>query len=187
MYQKRNEVLKLYLNNLNARFYLREISKLTGLSLRTTQRILNKLESERIIKSKKEGKNRYYHLNLQNVKTKFYLLIAEIEKTLNFIDKYPIFKTFLRERINSCIVVFGSFAEFKASKNSDLDLLIIGKKPSFYLLPYRVHNINLSEKQFETALKRGELLIKEIVKNHVILTRHSYFFEKLWDYYEEQT
>ena len=185
MYQKINEVIKLYLCNFNARYYLREISKLSELTLRTTQRLLHELEEKKIIKAKKEGKNKYYFLNLQNIKIKFYLLIAEINKTLEFLEKYPVFKTFLKEKIDSCLVVFGSFAEFKASKTSDIDLLIIGKEPSFHLLPYKVHKIKLTEKQFKKALIQNEPLIKEILKNHVILTRHSYFLEMLWDYYEK--
>lgn len=185
MYQKRNEILKLYLGNFRARYYLREISKLAKLPLRTTQRLLQELEEEKIIKTKKEGRNKYYFLNLQNIRTKLYLLIAEIYKTLQFLEKYPVFNSFLKEKIDSCLVVFGSFAELKATKTSDLDLLIIGKEPSFHLLPYKVHKIKLSEKQFERSLMKNEPLIKEIMKNHTILTKHSYFLEKLWDYYGE--
>ena len=186
MYQKRNEIIKLYLSDFKAKYYLREISKLANIPLRTTQRLLEELEKKKIIRSRKEGKNKYYFLNLQNIKTKFYLLLAEINKTLIFLEKYPVFNSFLKEKINSCLVVFGSFAEFKATKTSDLDLLIIGKEePPFHLLPYKIHKIKLSKKQFENALKQDEPLLKEILKNHVILTNHSYFLGKLWKYYEK--
>jgi len=186
MYQKRNKIISLYLCNFRARYYLREISKLTKLPLRTTQRLLQELEKERIMKTKKEGKNKYYFLNLQNVKTKFFLLMGEIEKTLLFLKKYLPFNSFLKEKINVCLVVFGSFAEFKAEKGSDLDLLIIGKNSlPFYLLPYKIHKVILTKKQFEKALDRGEPLIKEILKNHIILNGHSYFLNKLWEYYEK--
>ena len=185
MYQKRYKITNLYLSNFKAKYYLREISKLSKLPLRTTQRLLNQLEKEKIIKAKREGKNRYYFLNLQNVKTKFYLLIAEIYKTLNFLERHPVFNLFLKEKINSCLVIFGSFAEFKESKTSDLDLLIIGNEPSFVLLPYKIHKIKLTKSEFRKALINNEPLIKEIIKNHIILTRHSFFLEELWDYYEK--
>ena len=184
MYQKRDIIMRLYLSNFKKRYYLREISKLTNIPLRTTQRLLQELEDDRIIRSRKEGKNKYYFLNLQNIKTKFYLLIAEINKTLIFLEEYPVFHSFLKEKINSCLVVFGSFAEFRATKTSDLDLLVIGKEePSFHLLPYEIHKIKISEKQFEKGLAQDEPLLKEILKNHVVLTNHSYFLEKLWNYY----
>ncbi len=183
MYQKEYKILKLYLSNFKARFYLREIARLTKIPLRTVQRLLNKLEDENIIKSLDEGKNKYYFLNLQNINTKYYLIIAEINKTLEFLSQYPEIKSFLKEKIDSVLIVFGSFAKFKATKTSDLDLLIIGNEPAFYLLPYEIHKIKLTKQQFEKALFKNEPLIKEILKNHVVLTNHSYFIEKLWDYY----
>ena len=185
MYQKRDKIMKLYLTNFKARYYLREISKLANLPLRTTQRILAKLEKEKIIKSEKAGKNKYYFLNLQNIKTRFFLLITEINKTLEFLEKYPVLKPFLKEKINSCLVVFGSFAELKATKTSDLDLLVISnrkEKVPFYFLPYRIHKIKLSVVQFRKALQK-DALAKEILKNHVVLTKHSLFMDILWEYY----
>lgn len=180
------DLLKLYCSNFRTRYYLREIAKLTNLSLRTAQRLLFELEKKKIMKSKREGKNKYYALNLQNIKTKFYLLEAEINKTLELLDKYPIFQSFLKENFSAPLIVFGSFAEFKATKESDLDLLIIANEKIIipkHLLPYEIHEIKLNEKTFQKALKKNEPLIKEILKNHIILTGHSYFVDFLWDYY----
>ncbi len=186
MYQKRYKILELYLSNFKEKYYLRQISALSRLPLRTTQRLLNELEKEKIIKSKMEGKNKYYFLNLQNIKTKLYLIIAEINKTINFIEKYKHFKSFLKEKIDACLVVFGSFSTYKADINSDLDLLIIGNGDlPYYLLPYKIHQIKITKKQFEKFLSEGQALIKEILENHVILTNHSYFVNKLWEYYEK--
>lgn len=186
MYQKRDKILRIYLRNFKVRYYLREVSKLTGLPLRTTQRLLTKLEEEKVMKSERVGKNKYYFLNLGNIRTKLHILISEISKTIDFLSRYKVFNLFLKEKINACLIVFGSFAEFKPEKTSDLDLLIIGDKNlPYHLLPYKVHKINLTEKQFEKALMKKEPLMKEILKKHIILTKHSYFVDKLWDYYEK--
>jgi len=186
MYQKIYKVMELYLGDFRGRYYLREISRLTKLPLRTTQRVLKDLEEGGVMKSEKSGKNRYYFLNLKNTRTKLHLLIAEINRTLEFLKRYKPFNMFLGERIEACLVVFGSFASFRADRTSDLDLLIIGKEElPFHLLPYRVHKISLTKKQFEQALKNRDTVIKEILKNHVILTDHSYFLEALWSYYGE--
>jgi DNA-binding transcriptional ArsR family regulator len=186
MYRKRDKIISLYCSDLKGRFYLREIAKLTRLPLRTVQRTLSYLEKEGVMRPVREGKNKYYSLNLQNVKTKFYLLSAEIYRTLVFLDRYPVFKTFLKEPIDACLAVFGSFAEFKATKTSDLDLLVVADKklslPS-HLLPYSVHEISLTERQFTKALRRHEPVVKEAVKNHIVLTKHSYFVEALWRHY----
>ena len=98
MYQKGNKqlaVLALYLGDYSVKFYLREISKASGLALRTTQRVLTELEKARIVKSQVRGKNKYFYLNIENIETKYMLLQAESQRTLTFLEKYPVFMTTL--------------------------------------------------------------------------------------------
>ena len=190
MYLKRNNELKviaLYSGNYKSEFYLRQISKLAKIPLKTCQNSLINLEKERVLKSKTEGKNKYFTLNLDNIQTKSYLLKAEIYKTDNFLEKYPEFKTFLKSlNTNLLIIIFGSFAKFKNEKNSDLDLFIVSEneqKLPFHLLPYKIHQINLSEKSFKKALMEKETFVQEIMKNHVILNNHSSYVTILWEYH----
>lgn len=190
MYRKRNkelEIIALYRSNYKAQFYLRQISKLSKLPLKTAQNVLANLEKSRILKSRIEGKNKYFSLNLDNIQTKSYLLQAEIYKTDVFLETYPHFKTFLKSvNINVPIIIFGSFAKLSANKDSDVDLLIISEKEQklpFHLLPYKVHQVNLSEKSFSKALKQQENLIKEIEENHIILNNHSFYINMMWDHY----
>lgn len=190
MYQKRNRelgILAMYLRDYTKQFYLREISKLTKIPLKTTQNLVAHLEKNKIIKGVKRGKNKYFRLNLDNIETKFYLLQSEIHKTILFIGKYPLFKIFLKGiKTNSPIIAFGSFAKFTADKDSDLDLLIISKEktklPS-HLLPYKMHEIKLSKSSFIESIEKQETLIKEIEENHVILNNHSFYINIMWDYY----
>jgi len=191
MYQNRNnelEVISLFRHNYKARFYLREISKLSKLPLKTCQNTLTKLEKAKILKSKIEGKNKYFLLNLENIKTKSYLQQAEIYQTDIFIEKYPAFKMFLKSlKITAPIIVFGSFAKFTADKNSDLDILVISDrelKLPFHLLPFKPHQIIMTEKTFLKALNQQENLIKEIEDNHIILNNHSFYVNVMWEYYE---
>ncbi len=191
MYQKGNkeiQVMRLYLGDYLKRLFLREISRLSGLALKTTQRILGNLEKARILKSEISGKNKYFFLNMDNIETKPMLLQAEIFQTMQFVEKYPVFKSFLKEikNISEPIIIFGSFAKFTSSKDSDVDMLLISDKKTglpFHLLPNRVHEINLSENQFFKASKKGELLIKKIEENHVILNNHSFFVNFMWEKY----
>jgi predicted nucleotidyltransferase len=191
MYQKRNkelEVISLFRTNYKARFYLREISKLSKLPLKTCQTTLNFLEKNKILNSKTEGKNKYFSLNLENIQTKSFLLQSEIYQTDNFIKKYPQIKLFLKSiNNNTPLIIFGSFARFKAEKHSDLDLLIISEKETnlpFHLLPIKTHKINLTEKSFKKSIQQ-EALIKEIEENHIILNNHSFYISIMWSYYNE--
>lgn len=190
MYQKRNKelnIIALYTGNYKQRFYLREISRLTKIPLKTIQNLLVNLEKNKILKSKLEGKNKYFSLNLDNIHTKSALLQAEIYKTNIFIEYYPNFNTFLKSlNTDALLIVFGSFAKFKSNKISDLDLLIISEKEQklpFHLLPYKLHKINLSKNSFIKAIEKQETLIKEIEENHIILNNHSLYVNVMWNYY----
>ncbi len=189
MYQKRNkelEVLALYTSNYKAEFYLRQIAKLTKMPLKTCQNTLINLEKEKILKSKVDGKNKYFSLNPDNIQTKSYLLQAEIYKLDNFLNYYPEFKIFLKSiHYNTPIIIFGSFAKMKPDKDSDLDLLVLSKEEQkFYhhLIPHKIHQINLSEDSFRKALNEKETIIKEIEENHIILNNPSSYVNILWEY-----
>ena len=190
MYLKRNkelDIISLYSRDYKSKFYLRQISKLAKIPLKTCQNILASLEKERILKSKVEGKNKYFNLNLNNISVKFYLLKAEIHKLDIFLEKYPEFKIFLKPiNTNSILIVFGSFAKFRIDKNSDLDLFIVSNKEEklpFHLLPYKVHQNSLKEESFKKAIVEKEVLIKEIEENHVILNNPSFYVNIMWEYY----
>ena len=190
MYQKRNkelDVIALYSGDYKSKFYLRQISKLAKLPLKTCQNTLVNLEKERILKSKVEGKNKYFSLNLENISVKSFLLKAEIHKTDIFLEKYPEFKTFLKSiNTNSVLIAFGSFAKFKADKDSDLDLFIISNKEEklpFYLLPHKIHQNSLKEESFKKAITEKETLIKEIEENHILLNNPSSYVNIIWEYY----
>lgn len=191
MYLKRNkelEILALYLGDYTKQFYLREISKLTKIPLKTTQNVIIVLEKNNILKSSTRGKNKYFKLNLENIQTKFYLLQSEIYKTTLFLDKYPLFKTFLKEvKTSNTMIVFGSFAKSSANKDSDLDLLIISKEQHkllpLHLLPYKIHEIKLPGASFVKSLEKQETLMKEIEENHIILNNHSFYVNIMWNYY----
>jgi hypothetical protein len=192
MYPKRNSefgVLGLYLGDYKRQFYLREISRLAKLPLKNTQNSLKTLEKRRILKSSVNGKNKYFSLNLDNIQTKLFLLQAEIYKTFLFLEKYPSFKTFLKEvSTQSLQLIFGSFAKFNAGKDSDVDLLIVSRyeeKIPIHLLPYKVHEIRITDDAFRKAMENQEALIKEIEENHVILNNHSAYVNLIWDYYGE--
>ena len=182
---KELKIISLYTGSYKKQFYLREISRLSQIPLKTCQNVLFNLERSKILKSKVEGKNKYFSLNLENIQTKLQLLQAEIHKTRIFLEKYPEFKIFLKSvNTNIPIIVFGSFAKFKADKNSDLDLVILSEneKLPFHLLPYKIHKIDLSESSFVKSAGK-ETLLKEIEENHIVLNNPSFYVNVMWGYY----
>jgi len=190
MYQKRNKefvILGLYLEDYTKEFYLREISKSTKIPLKTTQDVVSRLEKDNVIRSSTRGRNKYFRLNRNNIQTKLYMLQSEIHRTSVFLGRYPLFKTFLKDiKSDDPLVVFGSFANLTAGKESDLDILVISKKGSklpFHLLPYKPHQISMSTNTFIKALGKQETLVKEISEKHVILNNHSFYVNVMWSHY----
>lgn len=192
MYRKRNinnelEIVNLYSGDYNKKYYLREISRLTRLPLKTTQNLVNSLENNNYLISSVVGKNKYFSLNLQNIQTKLLLLQAEIYRTSIFLDKYNYFKTFLKSvQGNTPIILFGSFAKGIATSKSDIDLFIISSKNDnlpFHLLPNKLHKIVLKENHFIKSLNDKEPLIREIIENHIIINNHSFYVNLIWEYY----
>lgn len=181
-------VIKLYLEDFTKKLYLREISRLSRIPLRNIQITLSRLEEDSIIKPEFKGKNKYFYLNLDNIRVKYLILKAEIHKTIAFLNKYSQFSAFLKEinDIEACIIIFGSFAQFSADRDSDLDLLIISNEkidlPN-YLIPNKIHEIKLNKKDFIDAVERDETFIKKIKENHVILNNHSFFINTIWRKY----
>jgi len=193
MYQKRNdcwdkelEVISLFSGDYSKDLYLREISKLSKLPLKTTQNVLNNLENNGILKSHVRGKSKFFSLNLDNIQAKLYILQGEIYKTRVFLQKYPEFKSFLKElNLKYLVIVFGSFAKFKTNKDSDVDMMIVSEKQELptHLLPHKIHQVNLLEKNFIASIDAKDTLLEEIKENHIILNNHSSFVDVMWNYY----
>jgi len=194
MYLKKDkelEILSHYLGDYSCRFYLRELSKMSGIALMTVQHAVSNLEADGILKSVMQGRNKYFALNLENAQTKLCLLQAEIHRTQSFLKKYPAFKTFLKELrgTQNPIIAFGSFAKFSAGiKDSDADMLIVVSEKNthvklpYHVLPHEVHEIRLREDDFLKALESSAALIGEIREHHVILNDHSFYVNAMWDF-----
>lgn len=190
MYQKGNKelaVLGLYLGDYSKRLYLREIGRLSGLSVRTAQRTLKTLEKSGILRSELRGKNKYFFPNLENIQTKGMFLQAETRRTSLFLERYPAFKSFLKEMrgiFSAPIIVFGSFARFGADKMSDVDVLIVSDEKielPTHLLPNKIHEIYVHETAFLRLLEKNQSVIKKVRETHIILSNHSFFVDWMWD------
>ena len=83
--QKKIKVLKLFLNNSNKEFYLREIAQITNVPPATTYRILNKLIILKLISMNKISKFKLYRL-AENDSVKF--LESFLKESMQLKDYY---------------------------------------------------------------------------------------------------
>lgn len=188
MYNKLNitenhlQVLSLFTDGYNRDYYIREVQRLLKISPRTAQIILNDLEDKGILESKIKGKIKTYIIK-KNYLSKKYLIFAEQYKTLCFLEKHLIIKEII-EKITPFIegigIIFGSYAKGTAKKESDLDIFIVGKYNQKEIKRIsKTYGIELSIKcyplnTFEKNIN-NDILLKEILKNHIIFLNIEYF------------
>ncbi len=101
-------------------FYQREISRISGVSLGLTNKILRNLEKGNIVTKRKSGKNVFYKYNLNNPVSK------NIKVLLNLLDIYPL--VFKIRKFSKKIIFFGSCASGEDTKKSDIDILIVANE-----------------------------------------------------------
>ena len=171
-------VLKV-LNNSKQGVFFRELSKMSGVSIGGTQQVLKNYSGfvDKVIK----GRNTYYFLK-KDVRTFYLRKIIELMISQNFLSINPLFSDFFGYFIKKDIpcLVFGGYAKGRFTKNSDVDLLVLSSaKIPEYLCPVEVHAITLSKSQIETAVRKKETLIKEIINNRIIINGVDYFMRWL--------
>ena len=192
-------ILSLYRNDYSASTHIRAMAKLIGTSHVALLPYLKRLEELKILYSEKTGKNKQYHLNKDNILTKHYLTITEELTTIDYLEKNFLIKK-LAEHLNEIntanpLILFGSYAKDYATEESDIDLFCIGKLAENQISHIKKFESTFGKKiniktatteNFNTGLRTGDILIKEVVKNHVILKNADPFVTLLWRYYTER-
>jgi len=93
------------------------------------------------------------------------------------------------------LILFGSYASGTNSEESDVDLLYMGEindskkeiiKEFGKVYGKEIHLVSMTLKQFKEQLSKQNSLIKEIIKNHIILYNHDILINELWRYYYEK-
>lgn len=188
------KILSLYTNDYKKSLHLREISRETKADVKTTQLQLKKLEKINIFTSSIKGRNKEYVLNLSNVLTKYYLIMAEIFASIIYIEKNFLIKKVISEienRIDDPLILFGSFVKGGYTKESDIDLFVISDKKikrsivfetaNFINREINIHSTN--GEKFLTGLKKRDPLINEVVSNHIVLKGADKFCDIMWSYH----
>ena len=148
------------------------IAKKRKINQKTVSNWLKKLEGQTILKSKIQGKNKLYFLNLDNfAMVRDFVLAAEHLKTLQYYKKNPVIKE-ICEKISVFIlgsgIIFGSYAKGINKKGSDLDILVIGKADEKRIKNIsNRYNIDINLKIYPGLEK--DLLINEVIKDHIII------------------
>jgi predicted nucleotidyltransferase len=159
--------------------HIRGVAKSLGESHSTILRRLNELVKENVIDYRLEGRNKVFFIK-KNLQAKSYVFNAERYKQIKLLKKYPelsvIADYILKECHENLIIIFGSYAKFLAKENSDIDVYVETKNKEVKDELESVHSrISVKIGSFDL----NSSLLKEIIKDHVILKGVEEFYEKI--------
>lgn len=186
IFENHLKTLSLFTDGFKKEFHIRETAKLLSLSSRTAKTTLEFLENKGVIESKKIGNIKSYRLK-NNDTSRRYLVFTEQYKAISFLENDLLIKEAVEKispSINGIGVVFGSYAKGISDEESDLDIFIAGeydieavKKVSKNLgieISVKCYPLNTFEKKLKTGI-----LIKEVLKNHIVFKNAELFIEKV--------
>jgi predicted nucleotidyltransferase len=194
-----SKIIALYRTDYTTSLHVRAIAKLLGTNHVTILPYLKQLEKNKILRHESIGRNKQYLLNSANILTKYHLTTAEELVTIDFLEKDQLMRK-LAENLNAIdtsnpLILFGSYANGTATDDSDIDLFTIGtltKTQHNHVKKFEAtfgKKINVktaTPERFNTAIRTGDILIKEIVRNHIILRNADSFVTMLWRYHVER-
>jgi len=193
------DIMGLYRTDYARSFHARAMAKLLGTSHVTLLPHLKQLETGKILASRRIGRNKEYVLNLDNIVTKEYLIVAEKLETIRYLEKNFLIKKISERLLNldimGSIVLFGSYVKDYATKASDIDLFYLGKLSETQMEEIKnagktygkeVNVKTSSIENFNDGLKTGDTLIKEIINGHIILQNPDLFINAMWRHHVER-
>lgn len=176
---KHNVELETVLSLLKQKeLHVRGIAKSVSEPHANISRQMKSLLEKNIVDFRVQGKNKLFRLK-KGVEALSFIYMAEHYELLKLVEKYPllsiIIESILAKTDAKLIILFGSYAKLNAKKDSDIDLFIETKDSGIKKEIERI-NSGLSVKigVFDTE----DLLIREIIKHHVILRGVEYYYQK---------
>jgi len=119
----RQSVLSVLYIHPDEAFYMRQLSRMTGIQMGALQRELKQLSDNGIIRRNVQGKQVYFQANRDC--PIFNELKGIIIKTVGIADVLRSALLSLNKKIRTALI-YGSFARGDEGKGSDVDLLVIG-------------------------------------------------------------
>lgn len=159
--------------------HIRELAKKTNLNPMTTSRVIKEMLEENIVDFRQEGKNKTFFLK-DNFETKNIKIIYEYYKRLDFIKEHPMMRDIFK-KINEnpkikLALMFGSYVKGLENKNSDIDIFIETEDTNIKKETELI-NSNISTKI--GIFDKEQILIKEIIDNHIIIKGVEEYYERI--------
>jgi len=178
------KVVDLLARNAEKKFTINEIAKALEEYYSFAHRTVSRLIKDGVIIKEKAGNSHLCSLNMANEKTPALMQLSEIERRDEFLSDNKELKLILDDFVKSIesqinvisIVLFGSYAKGTATKESDIDIMLMGKtktgidkitKEIYAKYGKEISAVTMTPDDFKR--QKGKAVIKEIISNHYIL------------------
>jgi len=165
------KILKYFLFNPDSEIHIQGLAKVLKISSSTTKYQCDILFKEEILKKTNNSNLKIFSLNnmspyVKNMKITFALLSLK-ENGIEKISENEI-----------SLAIYGSFASGEFTKDSDIDILLIGKKNNIIeknLLKFKkevgreIQLTNLEYHEWEKEKEKNSPFSQEVIKNHILL------------------
>jgi len=185
-----SQIIMQFVNNYDKKYYLRELADLLKKPHQTIKPYVEKLVKEGILIKNQRKNIVEYGINLKSRQIYDYLVIAEKEKLMERLDEETLLKVLFEKLssffVNNTFLLFGSSAE-KIKKESDIDLLIIGKLNINKIIDEfeEVYNKKIHKVQISSLNKLNGAFIREIYKKHLIFNNTEQIVRFFGELYEK--
>jgi len=184
------DIIALYLSDYTQTISGRAIAKNISLSPQAALNNLNQMVRDGILSFSVRGRNKEYAVQLKSLKSRMMIEMAEYYNSLKRLQNSEL-NVLIEEMIPYCesIILFGSFAEWKEKKESDIDLVIVGKSDKMKIkgirdkYPREVNIEFISLMNFKKAFKGKKPLALEILKKHILFGNIKPITDIFYEYY----
>lgn len=157
----------------------RRIARRLGMPTTNVQRALHALEEGNVIDHETEGRNKAYFVK-RNMVAKAHVLNAENYKRVKVLRTYPLLEPVLDGVLKACdsrlVLLYGSYARGAAGRDSDIDIYIETQDAE---VKRKVEAVNSSLSVEIGRFDPESNLIKEIIKNHVVVRGGEALYDRL--------
>lgn len=184
-------VLVPFTSDYHLRLHATEIARLLHLPQRTVARNLECLSKQHLIISKMEGRNRSFFIDLENPLAESIFTLIETYKEITFSLMFSSLAEIIHELSqHNPVFLFGSYAAWRAKEDSDVDIVIIGKKSKkiqeiIQKSPFTIHPHIVSYDLFIKRLHSGWPLALEIARNHILFGEKEKVIKALITYWKK--
>jgi len=196
---KKIKLLETWKSSPFREYSISEIMRISGKKTKTwVFNSLKELTKNKLLTQERKGNLDIYSLNLNNPFSIQALQYLEVQNNLNFLQLKIIMETINKIPIkNYCLLVFGSYAEKKEKKSSDLDICFIIEnkqtekkiKPYFNEVKFN-YPVNIDEHYIifsdfvKMLLREGENLGKQIFRNHILFYNADIYYQLIKEAYK---